>query len=287
MTHALAALLFGVIALLASPPAQAQLDTREGIALNNAIAELRHDLQELREQVARGGAASASSLGGYRGAPPPAGPSDLTAQLLERVSQLEDEVRRLHGRIDELDNTVHRQGEDLQKQIGDLNFKLDGATGGGARPASSPPPAQVLVPPPVPPPAVPTGPVRRTPEMALQEGNAALARRDYAAAEAAAREVLSGPVTPRSADANFLLALSLAGRKQWDRAAVAYDDTYNRAKNGARAQDALVGLAVALTNLNEKAAACQTLERLRAQFPSPRGDLRETIAATRARAGCR
>src|SRR5947209_710076 len=74
------------------------------------------------------------------------------------------------------------------------------------------PPASVAGPPPddpgadaAPPPAYPrpappaTG--RRTPEMALQEGNAALARRDYAAAEASAREVLQGNrASPRATD---------------------------------------------------------------------------------------
>jgi TolA-binding protein len=121
----------------------------------------------------------------------------------------------------------------------------------------------------------------------MQQGNAALARRDYATAETAAREVLAGPRTPRSADASFLLAQALAGKKDWARAAVAYDDTYNRAKTGSHAQDSLVGLAVSLTNLNEKKAACETLDTLRSQFPTPRPDLRESIGATRSRAGCR
>ncbi len=284
MRQLLIVVLLGALAVLPGTPARAQYDTREAIALNNQIAELRHDLQELREQISRGG--GSSSLGGYRSGPAPASTagSDLTPQLLQRVSQLEDEVRRLHGRVDEADNARQRQGEELQKQIADLNFRLDGLTGGGARPpAVAPPAAQV----PTALPTAPPGVAHRTPELALQEGNAALARRDYVAAEKAAREVLTGPPTPHTADANFLLAQSLAGRRDWPRAAVAYDDTYSRAKTGARAPDALIGLAVALTNLNEKIAACQTLDKLRVQFQSPRPDLRDTIAMARQRAGCR
>ena len=97
--------------------------------------------------------------------------------------------------------------------------------------------------PPAPPPG-PSGP--RTPELALQEGNAALARRDYAAAEAAAREVLANRTSPRAYDAQFLLAQALAGEKQYPQAAVAYDDVYNRARTGSHAQDARLGLAVVL-----------------------------------------
>ena len=182
----------------------------------------------------------ATALGGYRAAPAPgpAGGSDLAAQLLQRVTQLEDEVRRLRGRVDEADNARQRQGEDLSKEIADLNFRLDGS-GGGARQPSAPPAAPAPAPQAAPAPPAPP-PVRRTPEVTMQEGNAALARRDYAAAEAAAREVLAGPRTPRSIDANFLLAQALAGRKDWPRAAVAYDDTYNRSKTGAHAGESLL-----------------------------------------------
>lgn len=294
MKHALVALLLAGLVVLSGAPARAQFDTREGIALNNQIAELRRDLQALREQMGHGGGSNgdtSSSLGGYRQAPAAsgAGGSELATQLLERVSQLEEEVRRLRGRIDEADNARERQAEDLGKQIGDLNFKVDGLAGGGARPPAAPPPAPVPSPAPAmaPPAAPPAAAPRRTPEMALQEGNAALARRDYAAAEAAAREVLAAPHGPRSIDANYLLAQSMAGRKDWAKAAVAYDDAYNRARTGTRAPDLLIGLSVALTNLNEKKAACQTLDKLRVEFPNPRPDLRETIVAARQHAGCR
>ncbi len=293
MKHALVAFL---LVALAAAPARAQFDTREGIALNNEIAELRHDLQALREQIGRGGVSSgdnSSSLGSSRAAPAAAGgSSELIAQLLQRVSELEDEVRGLRGRVDEADNARQRLGEDLGKQIADLNFKLDGMAGGTARPpapgpAAAPVPVPAAPPPPVPPPAAPAVPPRRTPELALQEGNAALARRDYAAAEAAAREVLAGPRGPRSNDASYLLAQSLAGRRDWAKAAVSYDDSYEHARTGPRAQDSLLGLAVALTNLNEKKAACQTLDKLRIEFPIARPELRDSIAYARQHAGCR
>ena len=44
---------------------------------------------------------------------------------------------------------------------------------------------------------------------------------------------------------------------------------------------------MSLTNLNEKRAACETLDTLKVQFSSPRSDLREPIAIARQRAGCR
>ncbi len=290
--------------------AVAQMDTREGIALQNQILELRRDVQMLRDQVARGGgypypgaappAAGGSFLGsGGRGASVPAsgGASEITAQLLERVSALEEQVRSLRGRLDEIGNQTQQQGQDFSKQLGDLNFRitnLEGGRGGvppQAGPARSPPlapPPSGLAPvPPASPGAPPGPPPPRRPELSIQEGNAALARRDYASAEAAAREVLATQRTsPRAYDAQFLLAESLAGKRDWSAAAVAFDDAYNRSRTGSHAQDSLLGLANSLTILGDKRAGCAALAKMRAEFPSPRPDLREPIAAARQRAGC-
>lgn len=121
----------------------------------------------------------------------------------------------------------------------------------------------------------------------MQEGNAALARRDYGVAEATAREVLSGGKGgPRAGDAQFLLAQALMGKRDYPGAAVAYDDAYNRSRTGSRAPDALLGLANALAGLNDRANACGALDKLRTEFPAPRPNVREAAAAARGRSGC-
>ena len=270
-----------VAAYMAPGLAHAQMDSREGIALQNQILELRRDLQALQTG---------------RGAPPPPqdnrGGGELTAQLLDRVASLEEQVRRLRGQLDEQGNLLRRQNDDLAKQIADLNFQLQNAP----PPARSAPPPREVPPPSLAPsslgqaspPDAPAAPGRRPPELAMQEGNAALARRDYAAAGAAAREVLAGGrASPRAGDAQFLLAQSLAGKRDYQAAAVAYDDAYTRSRTGSRAPDALVGLANALLGINERQAACATLDKLRAEFPSPRPDVREAAVSIRGRAGCR
>ena len=266
-----ALLLAGTIA----GPAVAQMDSREGIALQNQIMELRRDLQSLQSQ--RSG-----------GLPPPVvrggggGSSELSTQLLDRVSSLEDEVRRLRGQLDEQSNANRRAQDDLSKQIADMNFRQQNSgsapQGGGVSGGASPSAALA---------GPSSGPVRRPPELAMQEGNAALARRDYPMAEAAAREVLAVPRSPRSTDAQFLLAQSSTGKRDFQGAAIAYDDAYNRARTGPRAPDALLGVANALLALNDRAAACASLDKMRAEFPSVRADVREGAAALRGRAGCR
>lgn len=258
-------------------PAHAQMDSREGIMLQNQILELRRDMQQLEQQ--RGSSYAPAPSGGGGG-----GGGGLQSQLLDRVQTLEDQVRRLRGQIDEQANTSRRAQDALSKQIDDLNFKLGNAAGSSqSAPSSRPAPASLPTPTAE---ASPAAPAKRTPEIALQDGNAALARRDYPAAESAAREVLAARNSPRAGDANFLLAQSLVGQRNYAGAAVSYDDAYQRSKTGSRAPDALLGLANALTGLNDRNASCATLDKLRREFPTMRNAVRDTAATLRARNGC-
>lgn len=285
-------------ALLAAPiGARAQIDSREGIALQNQIMELRQQLEALRQQPpARPGSTALYQPTPLAPAAGAGGTNALSAQLLDRVQRLEEAVRDLRGQIDDANNTRQQQYDQLNKRIDDLAFRLGVAApvvGGapGASPAQGTPEAGLAPPPtalvPTPPPAPPPPAVKRTPELILQEGNVALARHDYSRAEADAREVLANGKGPRATDAQFLLAQSLAGKHDYSAAAVAYDDAYNRSRTGGHAAESLLGLATALNAINERRAACETLDKLRAEFPNPRGDLRTQVAQARRAAGCR
>ncbi len=260
--------------LASAGPARAQMDSREAIALQNQILELRRDMQGLQGQRGAPALAPPMRRGGDSGG------SEIATQLLDRVTQLEDDVRRLRGQFDEQANASRRQSDDLAKQIADLNFRLQnsGVASSAGAASNAPAPSAGA--------AASSG--RRPPELAMQEGNAALARRDYPVAEADAREVLAGGrKAPRASDAQFLLAQALMGKRDYTGAAVAYDDAYNRSRNGSRAPDALLGLANAFGGMNDRANACAALDRLRTEFPAPRSDVRDAAAAARVRSGCR
>ena len=283
------AVLASLLLATSMPPARAQVDSREGIALQNEIYQLRQELKSVEDQMARGGGGRSQSF-----APPPqqTGGIDLLAQLLTRVDALEEQVRQLRGRIDETQNQLQQQNADLGKRIDDLAFQINQQGPQTGLPPTAPPPSlpnqgpppTQLGAPPAPRSATPPGP--RTPELALQEANAALARHDYPTAEAAAREVLANRTSPRAYDARLLLAQSLYGERQYAQAAIAFDDSYNSSRKGSHAQDALVGLASSLSAINEKKAACDTLIRLRADFPQLKPDVAATATATAQRTGC-
>jgi TolA-binding protein len=271
-----------LILLLALPgPASAQVDSREGIALQNQILQLRQELEILR----RGGAPSA---------PVPSRPSsgggtstELVQGLLDRVQRMEEEIRNLRGRTEQAEFRERQLRERVEKLEGDLDFRLQQLEGG--RQGSATPPAPRGAPPPPapqPPPAQPAS-APRTPERALSEGQAALGRRDYGAAELAAREVIASRGAPRQVDAYILLGDALLGRRDFAGAAVAFDDARRRAPNGSRAPEAAVGIANSFIGLNNNRDACTLLNELRSSNPGLTGAVAERAADARRRASCR
>ena len=285
MRRALAALILAAPLLLplATRPARAQAESREGIYLQNQILQLRQEL----EQARRGG----SALGGPGAAAPSArgagSQGELLGTLLDRVGALEEETRRLRGRLEESDYRNRNLAQTVEKLQGDMDYRLqqmEGGARGGAAARPAPPPVAAPAPATAAPPAAAAA---RPPERAIADGQAALARRDYPAAEAAAREVLAVRGTPRATDAQLLLGEALAGKRDYAGAALAYNDAYTRGRTGPRAPEALLGLAGAFTSLNNKREACETLDDLRSNFPNLRGALAERSAESRRRAGCR
>jgi|BEDMetMinimDraft_2_1075160.scaffolds.fasta_scaffold02383_4 TolA-binding protein len=124
--------LLGGLLLLPLAPARAQIESREGIALQNQIYELRHELDSIQRQLGNG-AGGGSLLGGAgtsAATKPAKGGSDILPQLVDRVSTLEDEVRDLRGKLEELENTVSTQNANLNKALDDLRFRLDQMQGG-------------------------------------------------------------------------------------------------------------------------------------------------------------
>ncbi|RBM08645.1 hypothetical protein NJLHNGOC_04340 [Novacetimonas cocois] len=208
---------------------------------------------------------------------------NLVLQLLDRVNTLEEQTRDMRGQIDQLTNQVQQQNATLSKQIADMNFAMQNGHGGasaasGAGTASGGSSAPLA--------SADDAPAKRTAADILKDGNAALLQRDYATAQADAQQVLSGPKSPRQIDAQYLLAQSLAGQKQYRQSALAYYDTYNRSPHGARAPSALLGVAATLVALGDKASACQALDKLASEFPEPEARIRSAEGIYRKKAKC-
>ncbi|MGE5478536.1 MAG: tol-pal system protein YbgF [Bacteroidales bacterium] len=124
---------------LGAGSAHAQYDSR---GIYDRIDRLERDLQVMQSQVSRGGGGGSTvitspALGGgasvTRPASEPISPG-LATRLDERVDQLEDMVRQLTGKIEEVqfkNNQLSKQLERMQADV-ELRFKDLQAAGGGA-----------------------------------------------------------------------------------------------------------------------------------------------------------
>lgn len=269
--------------LIAAPGlALAQIESREGIALQNQLLQLRQELDALRRAGA-GAASSALPAPQQAAAPRPTGASgDLVQGLLERVQRMEEELRAARGAAEQAEFRERQLRERVQKLEGDLDFRLQqletqrlgAAPAQPARPAAGNAAGQSAA-----------GP--RPPQRAIADGQAALGRRDFAAAEAAAREVIASREASQQVNAQILLGDALMGRREFSGAAVAYDDARKRSPNGTRAPEANVGLANAFIALNSNREACDVLNALRSARPDLAGPVAERAADARRRAQCR
>ena len=224
----------------------------------------------------------------------------VVTQLLNQVNQLQSQVQQLNGEVDTLQNQVNTQHDATEKEIGDLNFKVSnagGAPGGGpgapqnqgnggnlsnGRPQMAPPPQT-----PAPNQNAAAAPAPTTPRATLHAAQAAFTRHDYATAESLSRSILStAKSSPEAYQAQYLLAQSLSGEGKPQEAAIAFDNSYNRNRTGAEAPQALLGLAISLSEIHQNEAACDTLSSLNSQFPSPPPGMQSRIDAASHRAHC-
>jgi TolA-binding protein len=288
-------LAFAAVALLAPAAVRAQplIQSQEGIALENQILALQQQVQQLQTT---GGNNGGSALGSNSSPAPSqngaAPDSSIVTSLLTQVQQLQAQVQQLNGEVDTLQNQVNTQHDATEKEIGDLKFQMTG----GATPGAPATPGAAVVPgatptlgtlPAAPAPAPAVAAVPASPRATLHEGELAYEKGNYAAAEASARAVLAADkISPVGYQAQYLLAESLAAEGKPQDAAIAYDDEYNRSRTGTNAAGSLLGLANSLTDINQAAAACDTLASLESQFPTPPPGLGPRITAASKRAHC-
>ncbi|WP_438382874.1 hypothetical protein ABHV46_04000 [Asaia sp. BMEF1] len=265
-----------LLSVLGASGAQAQVTSREGIALQNQIQQLSDQIQQVQSR-----AQSAPTSGGSAPSAP-SGNGDLVSQLLQRVSTLENENREMRGELDQLSNQVQTQNATLTKQIGDMQFAAQ--NGGGGGPSSAPASSDAPSTPPTAP-AAADKPV--TALELLKTGQAALKGRDYATAQSNASQALKLAKTPNGKlESQFLLAQSLAGQKQYRDSALAYYDAYNRAPKSPRAPEALLGVSASMLALGDKTSACQALQKLDSEFPSATPRVKAAVTTFKGRASC-
>lgn len=126
LSQSLAGLLLLACAVL---PQGALAQERDMSVLMDRLERLERDMRTLNIQVARGGPPAELTSGAPGGQEPSAGG---VAGLHERIATLEEELRRLTGKVEEANWRTTQAGQRLEKALGDFEYRLGTLEKGGA-----------------------------------------------------------------------------------------------------------------------------------------------------------
>ncbi len=289
-----AALLCVVLLGAAATPAVAQDATLQ------RLERLERDLRDLQRDYYRGerpdGAVEAQA--------PATGPR--AAQFEIRLQQLESELRKLTGEIERNGFGVDRLEKRFDKLIRDVDLRLTTLEQRPVAPAAQAPVpaagetpgatgATVAATPPAAAPASPA-PAGSSTAAALPDGSpmdrynhalSLLRRADYVGAEAAFRAFLGEhPDDPLAGNAHYWLGETHYVRNEFEPAARAFLEGFERFPEGNKAPDTLLKLGVTLRQLGQAGEACATFDELNRRFPDASAAIKRRARRERATANC-
>ena len=259
--------------------------------LLNRVDRLQRELTTLQRQFHQSGA---------RPIPPaPAETGKAVARGAVQLSLIENELRRLTGRLEELDHELRqlRTGRmaELGQELRQVRDRLDRIE---ARPPETAPQSGAAAPRPpgVPRPAPPgrkdgasTAQVPQTPKEQYGAAiNLILQKEDYAGAEKILRAFLKrNPKHELASRAHYYLGETHFVRKNYRDAARAYGKGFERFPEGAKAAESLLKLGVSLAKLDKRAEACTAYSALLTSFPKASKRLKAQVKQEQGRAKCR
>jgi tol-pal system protein YbgF len=249
--------------------------------------------------------------------------SGRLARFEVRLAQLEEEIRRLTGRIEQLEFGQRALGERIDRLVQDLDQRLlvleGGGGGAGARgtaaldrtepPApggeaaaaaevppggeatlgSVPESALLDLPRPepgsiAPPPQITSLPPQQQYDSAMQ----LLRAGDYAGAEGGLQLFLElNPDHALAPNAAYWLAETHYVRKNYAAAAAAFARNYRvYGKDDTKAPDNLLKLGMSLGSIQETDKACRTFDELAREFPNAPAHIEQALLRERSRADC-
>ncbi len=284
------------------------------------IQRLGQDLAELQKEVYSGTG---------RPAPARAAPVSQAAQtsvpriarLQVRLTEFENQLRNLTGRVEEFGFKINQTHDRLNKLVEDVDFRLsalerDIATAPGETAWGSAPPQEDAAPalPERPGPAPAAGVLgvisaadlasgtRRAPEeprkpkMFLPAGTPAeqynfafrlLRQTDYGDAEIAFHEfIATHPEHRLAANAQYWLGETFYVRKDFGQAAEAFLVGYQKFPDSPKAPDNLLKLGMSLAAMGVAEEACKSLVELLGNYPNAPGRIRDNAERQRRLIGC-
>ena len=302
-----------ILAGFAAAPAALGQNT-EKRQLMNRLERIQNELSTLQRTVYRGGKPPAAAAGASQ---TPAGlDRRIIARVEVRLTQLENELRRMTGKAEELEHAIGRFNARLDKLISDVDVRLSalerGQPGGFSTPApgalpeppsaSAPPSAPDAPPsnlgsitpkelatqrqePPAVKPALPDGTPVEQYEYAT---SLLLADQNIEEADRALRAFIQiHPKHKLASNAHYWLGETHYVRKDFQQAAFAFADGFQKFPKSRKAADNLLKLGMSLGQLGKKKEACTAFSRLLSNFPKAGRTLTGRVTREKRRFKCR
>lgn len=259
--------------------------------LLNRVDRLQRELTTLQRQFHQSGARPVPSA--------PMETGKAAARGAVRLSLIENELRRLTGRVEELDHELRqlRTGRmaEFGQELRQLRDRLDRIEArppeSGPQPAANAAPRPPGVPRPAPPGRKDGASTVQVPQTPKEQYDAAinlmLQKGDYAGAEKILRTFLKRhPKHELASRAHYYLGQTHFVRKNYRDAARAYGKGFEQFPEGAKAAESLLKLGVSLAKLDKRAEACTAYSALLASFPKASKRLKAQVKQEQGRAKC-
>ena len=240
------------------------------------------------------------------------GGNPALARLEVRMSQLEQDLRSVTGRMEDVSFQLRKLDDRLDKLAADMEFRLGqgksaepaaaasvagiaaGASaggdaamtsarsadasapgaGGGTAGASSPGQQTASLPP-------------KTPRELYARAFAQLEKHQYEESAAGFSEFLkANPQDPLADNARYWLGETYYARADYGRSAELFLDAYEKNKTGPKAPDTLLKLGLSLASLNKTREACATFRELGRAFPNAPDAVKERAGQESKRLAC-
>ena len=230
---------------------------------DQSLADIRRDLSTLYTQIES--LRNELSTTGAGIAPEAQGPA------LGRIDSIETELRRLTGRVEQMQFDVSGIVKDGTNRIADLEFRLVALEGGDLSqlPETTTLGGNVVVTAPV---AQPTtsGVATTAPEEEdYASAMSALDNGDFVgASEKLQSFTVNYPGGPLTGEAHYWRGEALVNLGDWNAAAKAFLESFSGSPEGEKAPNALYRLGVSLGQLGKSEEACLTLSDVAPRYPN-------------------
>lgn len=312
-----AVLLAALLLFQATTPA-AWAQSSQMQQLLNRMERMQLELTTLQRQVYKRGATARGVA-----APAPSGPQarKLTARMSVRITQLEDELRRLTGKTEEFIHAVQQMRTRIEKLASDVELRLSALERGGVA-TGAPPPApggaaagsaavpaadgaglgpshasgprtlgtirQSALPGSGAPAATPAAPAM-TPKQQYDYAHSLIVKdQNFAEAEKVLRAFIEAhPRNELAPNAHYWLGRTYFVRKDYQTAAFTFAEGFQKFPKSSKAADNLMNLGMSLAQLEKKKEACTAFARLLKNYSNLGGNAKRRVTREQKRLRCR